>query len=115
MTSAADLALAYQSQGKFAESEALAHEALEFHRLNNLWMIVPPRCERNSPIENRETGVHPRRAALLFGSARSGRSSEVGPADAPIEGLSAVHRGSLSVLLQPLQRASRLFTWSLFA
>jgi hypothetical protein len=32
MASAADLALAYQSRGKFAESEALAHEALEFDR-----------------------------------------------------------------------------------
>jgi tetratricopeptide (TPR) repeat protein len=34
MASAADLALAYQSQGKFAESEALAREALEFDRKN---------------------------------------------------------------------------------
>jgi eukaryotic-like serine/threonine-protein kinase len=32
MASAADLALAYQSQGKFAESEHLAGEALEFNR-----------------------------------------------------------------------------------
>jgi hypothetical protein len=32
MASAADLALAYQSLGKFAESEALAREALEFDR-----------------------------------------------------------------------------------
>ena len=32
MASAADLALAYQSQGKFAESEALAREVLEFDR-----------------------------------------------------------------------------------
>jgi tetratricopeptide (TPR) repeat protein len=32
MASAADLALAYQSQGKFAESEALAREALELER-----------------------------------------------------------------------------------
>jgi tetratricopeptide (TPR) repeat protein len=32
MASAADLALAYQSQRKFAESEALAREALEFDR-----------------------------------------------------------------------------------
>ncbi len=32
MESAADLALAYVSQGKFAESEPLAREALEFDR-----------------------------------------------------------------------------------
>jgi hypothetical protein len=32
MASAADLALAYQSQRKFAESEALAREALELER-----------------------------------------------------------------------------------
>ena len=32
MASAADLALAYLSQGKFAESEPLAREALEFDR-----------------------------------------------------------------------------------
>jgi len=32
MASAADLALAYVSQGKFAESEPLAREALEFDR-----------------------------------------------------------------------------------
>ena len=32
MASAADLALAYLSQGKFAESEPLAHEALEIDR-----------------------------------------------------------------------------------
>jgi hypothetical protein len=32
MGSAADLALAYQSEGRFAESEALAREALEFNR-----------------------------------------------------------------------------------
>ena len=32
MAAAADLALAYQSQGKFVESEALAREALEFNR-----------------------------------------------------------------------------------
>jgi hypothetical protein len=32
MATAADLALAYQSQRKFAESEALAREALEFDR-----------------------------------------------------------------------------------
>ena len=34
MASAADLALAYLSQGKFAESEPLAREALEFDRKN---------------------------------------------------------------------------------
>ena len=32
MASAADLALAYISEGKFAESESLAREALEFNR-----------------------------------------------------------------------------------
>jgi hypothetical protein len=32
MASAADLALVYQSEGRFAESEPLAHEALEFAR-----------------------------------------------------------------------------------
>jgi hypothetical protein len=32
MASAADLALAYQSQGKFAKSEALAREAFELDR-----------------------------------------------------------------------------------
>jgi hypothetical protein len=32
MSSAADLALAYQSQQKFAQSETLAREALEFYR-----------------------------------------------------------------------------------
>ncbi len=32
MLSAADLALAYVSQGKFAESEPLAREAVEFSR-----------------------------------------------------------------------------------
>jgi hypothetical protein len=32
MASAGDLALAYQSQGKFAEAEPLAREALEFNR-----------------------------------------------------------------------------------
>jgi hypothetical protein len=32
MASAADLALAYQPQGRFAESEPLAREALEFNR-----------------------------------------------------------------------------------
>jgi hypothetical protein len=32
IASAADLALAYLSQGKFAESEPLAREALAFHR-----------------------------------------------------------------------------------
>lgn len=32
MSSAADLALAYVSEGKFAESEPLAREALEFNR-----------------------------------------------------------------------------------
>ena len=32
MASAADLALAYESQGKFTESEPLAREALEFNR-----------------------------------------------------------------------------------
>jgi len=32
MVAAADLALAYESQGKFVESEPLAREALEFYR-----------------------------------------------------------------------------------
>jgi len=34
MASAADLALAYVSEGKFAEGEPLAREALEFNRKN---------------------------------------------------------------------------------
>ncbi len=34
MTSAADLALVYLSQGKFAQSEALAREVLEFNNKN---------------------------------------------------------------------------------
>jgi len=34
MASTADLALAYQSQGKFAQSEPLAREAMQFNRKN---------------------------------------------------------------------------------
>jgi hypothetical protein len=36
MASAADLALSYLSQGKFAQSEPLAREALEFYRNKQL-------------------------------------------------------------------------------